>query len=1102
MRKWIFLGVIVLLIGSSVIPEIIRGESECTGGDELFNEGRFQEALAVYTALLELDNPPKCAKEGEIKAKAALKAEAMQLYKDGVAFEKSGQRELAREAYINALRKNPDLDEASEALYRIETGTFLDSLANLLETLNKDLKVIGGAILTVIIILLAYLAIWWRILPWIANSIRNKPQLDIECFDMGATNLDIGKGLAAKVEDEFKKVIHEKDKPMAHLVEGPTTLKPPAEIKSGASPIKVVSELIEWAFPQKVISLCGCLQKSNEYGAGLSLKLKNNQTGEIIDAQTIWQKDCDLEFKIPKRNDQSKNTNEDQGLNSQNTTKKDIDASPYYCLAESAAVWTLFRLIEYEEKETDGENKSTPTAKLGTENWQSYVFFRQGLRLDMGGEKKKAQEMYQKALHLDPKNRAALDNFAYSKIEEAAREKDPYKYEVALKLLERTVMLSEEYEQNLEWLKWTKKIAEKEGWIKDDKNDGNNNKGGNNGIHVDNMWFVAKRHMANTYSYKGNYKKGQEKAEELLSEIKEITCILRKLEKKENRRVYYRHLYLIPRHLKKTCKKMNHLDYILKKIKFPRYSEATAPVERYLEEAKDAKKYLDDMVKIIKMQSAIRIAQNSGNNNASEKAVDAIKRDLSDKINPSSKKPCKCTLISNEPEKKYKCTLISTKLEEIGKCKHISAISNEIHYDLACYFSVLGQKKGVDEKDKYYNNAITCLKHALLKGGDSVRWAKSDPDLEGVRMEKKKDFDEQIWKYNYENLKIYDYGFDMEIKKMNTEEAHQKYQNPLVGIIVFLSQNNKIAVFKQGKTWKLPEQYARGDEWLKDAVYRILLSYVKYQEIKIDSYILLSGGNYRKDAYQFNYVVFVEIGKQLEPIKPLEWISKKTLENYKLHSGHKRLLSRYFDKGLPKDEIVVPVYLPFQPESKEQTEKDKKRLERTREIHAEYFPMPSITVDGLLLKFTKKCEFQGIILERRSKKVDREPRKWAFPAGFVCAHERVSEALAREIREEIGIILEKKQFLSVFKYGTGPYRDPKQFAWTQFLVVYTMEEPRVKEKQEIDGVGIFLPHEIPYSEMAFDHGDILKEFIDHIPHYIRLVEEKENECTPMSKRSS
>ena len=336
----------------------------------------------------------------------------------------------------------------------------------------------------------------------------------------------------------------------------------------------------------------------------------------------------------------------------------------------------------------------------------------------------------------------------------------------------------------------------------------------------------------------------------------------------------------------------------------------------------------------------------------------------------------------------------------------------------------------------------------------------------------------------------------MKIKRLNTEEAHQEYQNPLVGIIVLLFRGKEIAVFRQGSTCILPEKYARGDEWLKESVSRTLSSYVKCQQIKIESCVLLSGGDYRKNTYQFNYVVFVKMEESFKLIKQTEFISKANLGNIRINPDHKKLLHKYFENSCLQDEIIVPINPSIRLEPKDLKSKDKKRLEKTKEIHAANFPMPSITVDGLLLKFSENFEFQGIILERRSKKIDREPGKWAFPAGFVCAYEKVSEALVYEVYEEIGITLKENQFLSVFKHGTGPYRDPKQFAWTQFLVAYTMEEPCVKGESEIDKVEVFLPHKIPYNEMAFDHGDILREFVDSISQYIESVERKENECKP------
>jgi ADP-ribose pyrophosphatase YjhB (NUDIX family) len=160
--------------------------------------------------------------------------------------------------------------------------------------------------------------------------------------------------------------------------------------------------------------------------------------------------------------------------------------------------------------------------------------------------------------------------------------------------------------------------------------------------------------------------------------------------------------------------------------------------------------------------------------------------------------------------------------------------------------------------------------------------------------------------------------------------------------------------------------------------------------------------------------------------------------------------------------------------------------------------MPLITVDGLLLKISRTGEFEGIILEKRAKTVQREPNKWVFPAGFVKAHERTSETLAYEVFEETGIRLKEEQILSVYKIDTNPQRDPKWFVWTEFLIAFTTEDlPELPSSavDEVEDVKVFpLSNLPPESLIGFDHAKVITEFIHFIPYYVtkaRQVIERE-----------
>ncbi|MFZ3382522.1 MAG: DUF4332 domain-containing protein [Candidatus Methanoperedens sp.] len=80
-----------------------------------------------------------------------------------------------------------------------------------------------------------------------------------------------------------------------------------------------------------------------------------------------------------------------------------------------------------------------------------------------------------------------------------------------------------------------------------------------------------------------------------------------------------------------------------------------------------------------------------------------------------------------------------------------SKLAPRVRYNLACYYSIVGDKTKEDEqKNNYYNKALDNLIYAIEGGGDLIQWAKIDPSLEGARKFKgtKEDFDKLIQKYS------------------------------------------------------------------------------------------------------------------------------------------------------------------------------------------------------------------------------------------------------------------------------------------------------------------------------------------------------------------
>lgn len=335
-------------------------------------------------------------------------------------------------------------------------------------------------------------------------------------------------------------------------------------------------------------------------------------------------------------------------------------------------------------------------------------------------------------------------------------------------------------------------------------------------------------------------------------------------------------------------------------------------------------------------------------------------------------------------------------------------------------------------------------------------------------------------------------------KILNTKRAHQLYSTPLVGVIIFfINEKKEVAVFEdKNELHKLPERFARGDEYLEESVHRVISCYSATNVLKSMKFcVLLSGEDFCQDAYQFNFVAFVHTNyEQSEFKKNPEWVAAKNVSSFNnIYPNHAKLLERFFSEGYLKDDFVVP------DDPSKRLESDPDRLAKTKEIHALHFPMPLITVDGLLLKFSKEGQFEGIILEKRPMSLDREPGKWTLPAGFVKAHERASETLVYEVFEEIRIQLKKDNFLSSYKIETGPHRDPKWFVWTQLIVAYTTENlPEISQikkdiiaSQEVEVVKAFLPDKLPpKNQIAFDLAKILDEFSYSIQGYIEAAQER------------
>ena len=102
-----------------------------------------------------------------------------------------------------------------------------------------------------------------------------------------------------------------------------------------------------------------------------------------------------------------------------------------------------------------------------------------------------------------------------------------------------------------------------------------------------------------------------------------------------------------------------------------------------------------------------------------------------------------------------------------------------------------------------------------------------------------------------------------------------------------------------------------------------------------------------------------------------------------------------------------------------------------------------------------------------------EPHGWALPGGFVDVGEELGAACRREAREETGLDVELVEQL--FTYS-DPRRDPRKHT---ISTVYACRSPAgAQPKASDDAVDArwFSESEVPWSELCFDHGEILRDY--------------------------
>jgi 8-oxo-dGTP diphosphatase len=111
----------------------------------------------------------------------------------------------------------------------------------------------------------------------------------------------------------------------------------------------------------------------------------------------------------------------------------------------------------------------------------------------------------------------------------------------------------------------------------------------------------------------------------------------------------------------------------------------------------------------------------------------------------------------------------------------------------------------------------------------------------------------------------------------------------------------------------------------------------------------------------------------------------------------------------------------------------------------------------------------GIVLLKRG--VEPGLGKWVFPGGYVDRNEAVQDAAVRETKEESNVDVKLGPLLNVYSYTHSAH----------VIIVYAAEVigGTLAAADECEEAQIFLPHEIPWDELAFDSTrDALRDYVD------------------------
>lgn len=115
-------------------------------------------------------------------------------------------------------------------------------------------------------------------------------------------------------------------------------------------------------------------------------------------------------------------------------------------------------------------------------------------------------------------------------------------------------------------------------------------------------------------------------------------------------------------------------------------------------------------------------------------------------------------------------------------------------------------------------------------------------------------------------------------------------------------------------------------------------------------------------------------------------------------------------------------------------------------------------------------EYQGgvVLIERKNY-----PYGWAIPGGFHEVGLTAEENAEKEAKEETSLDIDIRYLLGVY---SDPKRDPR--AHTMSTVYVAQGKGTLKAADDAKNARIFKEEQVPWGQMAFDHGKILMDYYE------------------------